>query len=644
MTGRHAADEPVVVGPPPPSEEPQGGAHVADRPTDAPPVVTTSGDPVDDTVALEVVRLTDPRDAERPAGGAVAEGAEAPATAGAPATAATAEARSGADSGVLGSSAVMAAGTVLSRFSGYFRNILLVAAIGNAVHADVFNVANTIPNALYILLAGGIFNAVLVPQLVRALKNDADGGAAYIDRIVTLAALFLGVVTVLLVVFAPAVMTLYLDADFRSPELAAQRESAIAFARYCLPQVFFYGMFVLLGQILNSRGRFGPMMWAPIANNLLAIAMLAVYLWVFGPVARADINGAYSGAQELVLGVGSTLGIVAQLLILVPYLRSAGVRYRPRFDFRGTGLGRTFRLAGWTIGFVVVNQVAWTVATRLATGGGLGGGDGEAAAGQTVYSNVMLIMMAPHAIVTVSLATAVLPRLSASAADGDRRRLGGDLAGTLRTSLALMVPVVALVAVLARDLAGVIWAYGGAADTYELFAPALALFAPAMVFFTVHYLMLRGFYALEATRTVFWVQCVIAGANVALALLLVRTVDRSDTVPALVVAYGLAYALGATVSYSVLSRRVGGLQTPRFAAFWARLLPLVLLAAAAALGVRLLVGDLLDPVGPVPLRAGLSALPSVVVFGVLYLLGARLLRLREVTEVLGAVTGRLRRR
>jgi putative peptidoglycan lipid II flippase len=178
--------------------------------------------------------------------------------------------------GILASSAVMATGTVVSRASGYVRNLLLAVAIGNELHADLFNIGNTIPNMLYILLAGGVFNAVLVPQLVRAQKNDADGGEAYTSRVITLALLFLGLVTIVLVIAAPLLMRLYLSGSYNDPALAAQRDSAIAFARYCLPQVFFYGMFALLGQVLNARGSFGPMMWAPIANNAIAIVVLVL--------------------------------------------------------------------------------------------------------------------------------------------------------------------------------------------------------------------------------------------------------------------------------------------------------------------------------------------------------------------------------
>ena len=273
------------------------------------------------------------------------------------------------DRSLLSSSAVMAAGTTVSRLSGFARSTLLAAALGTQLHADVFTIANTVPNMLYILLAGGVFNAVLVPQLVRAIKADPDGGEAYTSRIITLAALFLAGTTAVLVLAAPWVMRLYLDDAFFTEGFAAQRESVINFARLCLPQVFFYGMFVLIGQVLNSRDKFGPMMWAPIANNVIAVIVLVIYLFVFGPASGAELTGGYTRGQELLLGLGSTLGIVVQFAILIPYLRQTGYRYRPRFDFRGTGLGHTFRLGVWTLAFVVVNQVAYTVVVRLASSG-----------------------------------------------------------------------------------------------------------------------------------------------------------------------------------------------------------------------------------------------------------------------------------
>lgn len=541
---------------------------------------------------------------------------------------------------VLANSAVMAAGTVVSRLSGFVRSTLLAAALGAQLKADLFNIANTIPNMLYILLAGGVFNAVLVPQLVRAMQRDPDGGEAYTNRIVTLAALFLGSVSVLLVVAAPWIMQLFLSSCYSEPELAAQRDSVVDLARFCLPQVFFYGMYVLVGQVLNARGRFGPMMWAPIANNVISVAVLVVYLVAFGPT--KDLFGAYGANEELLLGAGSTLGIAAQFLILVPYLRAAGFHYRPRFDFRGTGLGHTMRLGVWTVLFVIVNQVAYTVVVRLASTGtaSCGGGTSDGT-GYTVYASTFLIMMVPHSVITVSLATAILPRLSARAAEDDLRGLAHSLTDTLRTALAVVVPFALLLPVIARDLANTIWGHGAAADSYDLYAPSLAMFGGGLVFFTVHYLMLRGFYALERTRTVFWIQCAVGATNIAAALVLVRATDAEHTSPALVLAYTASYLVGAVISYAVLHRLVGGLRTSRLVRFLVRALIAAAISTAAAAATAYLLHRVADE--PHWTLAALWAFVVTAVDVVVFLALARVLHLREVTSVLDTVVGRVRR-
>jgi putative peptidoglycan lipid II flippase len=543
---------------------------------------------------------------------------------------------------VLSSSAVMAAGTVLSRGSGFVRGALLAAALGTYLHADLFNIANTIPNMLYILLAGGVFNAVLVPQIVRAMKNDPDGGEAYTNRIITLGALFLGLVTVVMVAAAPLIMQIFLSERFNEPDLAEQRQSAIDFARYTLPQVFFYGMFVLLGQVLNARGRFGPMMWAPIANNVIAIGVLVTYLFVFGPAGKQDTS-AYTTEQELLLGLGATLGIVVQMLVLVPYLKKAGFTYRPRFDFRGTGLGHTLRLGIWTVLFVIVNQIAYTVVVNLASAGAAQGvGEGEPGTGYTIYSQSFLLVMVPHAVITVSLATAILPRLSARAADNDLAGVARGVSSTLRTALALIVPFALLLPLVSQDVANVVYGWGAASEAYPEYALPMALFGVGLVFFTVHFLMLRGFYSLERTRTVFWVQCVIAATNIGLAVVLTRNVAGGDVASALVVAYIGAYAVGAALSYAVLRRLLGGLETPRLVRFAAKLLvaaaAAALLAWAAGLGL-----DALWPGEGDKVRALVVLGVVAAVDGVAFLTLARLLRIEEVTTVLRLVTSRLSR-
>jgi len=551
-----------------------------------------------------------------------------------------------ANSSVLGSSAVMAAGTLFSRLSGVIRGMLLAAALGNALHADVFNIANTIPNMLYILLAGGVFNAVLVPQLVRSMRNDEDGGEAYTNRVVTLAAVFLLVVSVILVAAAPLVMRIFVNANWSGADMADQRSALITFARYCLPQVFFYGMFVLVGQILNARGSFGPMMWAPIANNVISVGVLVVYLVAFGPA--KDTCGGFSSDQELLLGLGSTAGIAVQFLILVPYLRRAGFTFRPRFDFRHTGLGHTLRLGLWTVLFVVVNQIAYTVVVKLASSGtaevasaaaSCASGAASEATGYTVYSSAFLIMMVPHSIVTVSLATAMLPRLSAYAADGNLRDLAAGLAETLRTTLALIIPFVIVLPIIATEVSQLLFGYGATEATYANFAPSIALFAPGLLFFTVHYLVLRGFYSIERTRTVFWVQCAVAATNIVLAVVLVGQTSAKDTSPALVIAYTGSYAVGSIASYFILRRLLGGLETAALVRFLVRAAIAAGLAGATAWLVARGLHELVDDRGK-PMAIALVVL-VLGVDGFVYLAAARALRLREVTAVTELVSRRL---
>jgi putative peptidoglycan lipid II flippase len=546
-----------------------------------------------------------------------------------------------AGSGLLRSSAIMAAGTLISRLVGFVRTAMVVAAVGSVgLHADIFNYANTVPNMVYILVAGGLFNTVLVPQIVRAMRNDADGGAAYVNRIFTLSGLFLAGVTAVLVAAAPWVMRVLAGDRMFAPGLEAQTESFIDFARYCLPQVFFYGIFVLMGQVLNARRTFGPMMWAPIANNLVAIVVLGVYLGVFGSASGA---GAYSPGQELLLGLGSTLGIAVQTAVLVPYLRKSGVRYRPRFDFRGTGLGHTLRLGLWTVMFVIVNQVAYVVVGRIATNASATGAlTGEPSSGYTAYSYSYLLLMVPHAIVTVSLATAALPRLSGLSADGRLARVGQELGSTLRHSLAVILPFCAVLTVLGPFLAVIMFSWGAGAGESDALGLTLVCFAPALLFFTVHYLMLRGFYALEDTRTPFVLQCVIAAVNIGAALLYTEPAVDPQVAPPLALAYGTAYLAGAAVSMLLLRRRLGGLALPELLRFVVRMA----LASLPAAGAAWLVVRALTSAGVAPeskLGAAVILLTSGVIAVSVLVLFARLFRLSEVSSIVGTVFGRFRR-
>ncbi|MGH3458592.1 murein biosynthesis integral membrane protein MurJ [Aeromicrobium sp.] len=479
------------------------------------------------------------------------------------------------------SSAWMALGTVTSRITGFFRMLLIAFTIGTLLDADLFNNANTIPNALYILVAGGVFNVVLVPQLVRAMKRDPDGGDAYAHRIITLGLLVLAIATVILLLIVPGLVHLVFDQKLFSPGFENQRESAQLLMWLCMPQVFFYGSFVLMGQVLNARGRFGPMMWAPIANNLVAVAVLCLYLAMFGTSNGTD---GFTTDQALLLGLGSTAGVAVQTAVLIPYLRQTGFAFRPRFDFRGVGLGHTLRLGAWTLLFILANQVAFIVIQRLGTRGTLAGAEsGEKAAGSAVYEIGFLVSQVPHGVITVSLATAVIPTLAALAADRRHDRMRLELGRTLRLALAIIAPLAVAAACLGPTGANAI-AYGGIRGNADVIGLTIAAFAPAMIAFTVHYLMLRGFYANENTRTPFFVQLVIAAVNVAAAYTLTYNAAPARVAALLALSYGLAYVVGATLSTTLLSRSIGPVLDRETAVFAVRLAAACAVAAAVMLG------------------------------------------------------------
>ncbi len=539
-------------------------------------------------------------------------------------------------SSIARSSAWMALGTVVSRVTGFARLLLIAFTIGTALDADLFNNANTIPNALYILVAGGIFNVVLVPQLVRAMKRDPDGGDAYAQRIITLGLLVLAVATVALLLVVPGLVHLVFDQKLFTPGFENQRESARLLMWLCMPQVFFYGAFVLVGQVLNARGRFGPMMWAPIANNLVAVAVLGLYIAAFGTSAGTD---GFSTDQALLLGLGSTAGIAVQTLVLVPFLRRAGFRFRPRFDFRGVGLGHTLRLGWWTLLFILANQVAFIVIQRLGTRGTLdGASSGESAAGSAVSEIGFLVSQVPHGVITVSLATAIIPTLAALAADSRHDRMRVELGRTLRLALAIIAPLAVAAACLGPVGADAI-AYGGIRGNADVIGVTVAAFAPAMVVFTVHYLMLRGFYANEDTRTPFFVQLVIATVNVVAAVTLTQDVAPSRVAAMLALSYGLAYLVGAVLSTTFLSRAIGPVLDRETVAFSVRLAVACGLAAAAMLGG--VVG--LERLGLGTDASG-EALGVLVVAGLLgaavYVGAARLLGLDQLSYVVKSVLRR----
>ncbi|MFI2201895.1 murein biosynthesis integral membrane protein MurJ [Streptomyces sp. NPDC020192] len=445
----------------------------------------------------------------------------------------------------------MAGGTVVSRASGLIRQVLQGAALGTGLLATTYNTANTVPTSLYTLLIGGALNAVLVPQLVRARATHADGGRAYEQRLVTLVVSVLAVGTALAVWAAPEIVSLYIR---DTPKEHAAFRLTVVFARFLLPQIFFYGLFAIYGQVLNAREKFGAMMWTPVLNNVVLVAMFGVYLGMMTvPHSVADVTD----TQVRWLGIGTTLGIAVQALALVPFARAAGFRFRPRFDWRGAGLGSGIHAAKWTLLFVLTNLVALTVVTNYANAA-----DQQlphAGVGYTAYSYAQTIWMLPQSIVTVSLVTALLPRMSKAAAEGRIADLRADLSRALRVSGVVIVPAAFLFTVLGPDIATLLFAHGAADPaTAAPLGHMLQAFGLGLIPFSAQYLLLRGFYAFEDTRTPFFMAVWIGVVNIALATACHLLLSARWAVTGMAGAYTLSYLAGLALTSRLLARRTGG--------------------------------------------------------------------------------------
>ncbi|MGW6459693.1 murein biosynthesis integral membrane protein MurJ, partial [Streptomyces sp. NPDC055078] len=541
--------------------------------------------------------------------------------------------------GLLKSSAVMAAGTLVSRLTGFLRNLVMAAAIGVGVLSDTYQIANVLPTMIYVLVGGGALNAVFIPQLVRAMKNDDDGGEAYGNRLLTLVVVLLAGMTTVCVLAAPLLIRMMSPTIASNPE---QMEVAVAFARYCLPTMFFMGVHVVLGQILNARGRFGAMMWTPVLNNIVIIATFSAFIWAFGSFTGSGVNATTITPEGVrLLGLGTLLGLTVQALAMLPYLRETGFRMRLRFDWKGHGLGKAAGLAKWTFFFVLANQLGMIVVTQLATAAGAAAEKhGFTGAGITAYNYALLLWQLPQAIITVSVMTAVLPRISRSAHDGDTAAVRDDISYGLRTSAVAIVPCAFAFFALGVPMASLLYA-GSGADGARSIGFVLMAFGLGLIPYSVQYVVLRGFYAYEDTRTPFYNTVIVALVNAAASGISFVVLPARWAVVGMAASYGFAYMVGVGVAWRRLNRRLGGdLDGPHVMRTYARLCMASLPAAALGGGVAFLV---LKALGNGALGS-LAALVGggIVLLGVFFV-AAKRMRIEELNSIVGMVRGRLGR-
>ncbi|MDR5699316.1 murein biosynthesis integral membrane protein MurJ [Agromyces aerolatus] len=531
-------------------------------------------------------------------------------------------------------SVFLASGTIVSRILGFVKTALLAAVIGaSGAGANAFAAANQLPNTICVVVAGGVLSAVLVPLIVRSAAH-ADGGTAYINKLITLGLVILGGAAAIATLLTP-LLTLLIGSRME-PEVFWL---AVAFGYWCLPQIFFYGMYSLLGEVLNAKRVFGPFTWVPVLNNLVALAGLGVFALVFGadPTGKAWEAGDWSPAMIALLAGSATLGVAAQALILFVFWRRAGLRYRPDFRWRGVGLRSTAGLAGWTFGMLLLSTIAGFVETSVV---GVSANSTDEAS-IMVQQTAWLIFMLPHSVITVSIATAYFTRMSEHAAVGALDRVRADLSSAVRGITMIVLVAAAVLMVCAYPFARVftpveplIWSMGHVIMAYVI----------GLVGFSVLFIVQRTFYSMHDTKTPFFFTLVQASVFIAGALACIA-LPSSEVVFGIALVTTIAGTVQLIVALVLLRRRLGALDGRRITRALVRALAALVVPVAAGIGLLIALGGT-DADG-FALSGIFAAIVSMAVIGavmaVLYFAGLWLLRSPELRGFAEPLVRRLRR-
>lgn len=440
-------------------------------------------------------------------------------------------------------SATIAAGTLVSRVTGLVRTVVLVAAIGAVGKAsDAFTIANQLPNYVFQVLSAGLITAVLVPQIVKWSARE-DGGRAHLSKLLTLGTVVLLVVTALALLLAPWLVRL-LGEEYTAPQHAL----ATAFAYWCLPQVFFYGMFALVGETLNARRVFGPYAWAPIVNNLVSIVGFGAFIIAFGGE-RSEVDQ-WDPLTVGVLGGVTTFGIVAQTVVLIAFWRRTGLSIRPDFRWSGMGLGDIRGAAGWSFAMLLVGLVVSVVQQQV-----ISAASGDFASA-TVWFNAWLVFMLPYSIIVMSIGTPYFTQLSEHAAAGRDDEVRADIQRSIRT-LGLLVVIAAVALMVAAVPASRIFTGSEAEATAA--APVLIGFLVSLVPLAVQFVVQRTFYAYGDTRTPFLFTLFQASLAILLALLMPLIVSEGLLTAAVALGQSLSSVAQVVLASWLLRRRLGAL-------------------------------------------------------------------------------------
>ncbi|HEY2795783.1 MAG TPA: murein biosynthesis integral membrane protein MurJ, partial [Micromonosporaceae bacterium] len=467
------------------------------------------------------------------------------------------------------SSAIMAAGSMVSRVTGLLRTIAIGAAIGASTVGNAYGLANNLPNMVYELLLGGVLGSVLVPYLTRARLNDKDRGEAFAQRLMTLTLAFLVVATTLAVAAAPLLTKLFAVLQHTGSNTAEVTHLTTVLGYLILPEILFYGFAALAAAILNTRGHFAAPTWTPILNNIVVIATAGVLIGLHVSPDHLTTT------EVLVLGIGTTLGIVVQALGLVPALLKVNFRFKARWDFRELGLHELGRASAWMLAYVLSTQLALIVGSIVMYAAA--GGTGPSVA---IYTAAFLVFVMAYGICAASIIIALMPRMSAAAAEGRLGDLATQMASGTRLSAVILIPITAAYLTLGHPLAITLFNWHSFTHSEaEQTGTVIALAGLGLIPYAISQMQLFGFYALREQKTAGLISFPVAGLRIALYLLFYWLLPTGSVTASLMIANLASYVLASVLGYIVLERKIGRLGLPQMFAALGRLAVAAIVAA-----------------------------------------------------------------
>lgn len=450
----------------------------------------------------------------------------------------------------------MASGTFMSRLTGLLRLLALAYALGIGPFSDSFNLANNTPNIIYDLLLGGIISASILPVFVGHFAKDDERSAwNAISSIFSVGLVLLVVGTVVFEIAAPGIIHLYLIVNHAQIAVQQQRVATLLL-RYFAPQLLFYGLIALLTAVLNARSVFAPPAYAPVLNNIVAIFVLLAFSFAKQSLALGTIH-AFS-APILLLGIGTTAGVALQFLFLVPYLKQVRARISFQPGFRNPAIKEIRAISGWTIGFVIANQVALFSVLALA--------DGSTPGTVSAYSYGYIFFQLPYGVAAYSIMTAIMPELAHSYSRGEIGRYKKRLGMGLRSSVTIMIPAAFAYLAIARPVLTLLLAHGAVNATgVNLTTQTLEGFAVGLPGFAGYLAVVQAYQSIKHTRVVFFLYLLENGLNIILAIILHRHYGAFGLAISLSIAYSAAFVVGlATLTRSELAPALSIILRPWF--------------------------------------------------------------------------------